>query len=236
MKKQPTLIFALPEGFEVLRGFVGESEQREMVEKCRELCRITPLYTPRNEFSEFNVKLNSFGDYGWFSDRNGFRYLDKHPHVFCPQCEKWTETGYQCAVCKIKLIKRKFAPIPEIVRCKMLEAATKCKTTLRLETVLMNYYMPGRGKLGKHKDDTEEDKTAAIITICLGDDCLFGIGGEHYGEAVEYLVLKSGDVVVMSGKSRLYYHEVAGIIPNTSNLLEKGGRISLTGRQVKSSS
>ncbi len=74
----------------------------------------------------------------------------------------------------------------------------------------MNYYAPEQGKLGKHRDDTEDDRTAPIITISLGDDCVFGIGGANYEEACEYLVLSSGDCVVMSGASRMFYHARRG--------------------------
>ena len=37
MAKQPTLLFALPEGFHILRNFVSVAEQREMIAKCGEM-------------------------------------------------------------------------------------------------------------------------------------------------------------------------------------------------------
>jgi hypothetical protein len=44
--------------------------------------------------------------------------------------------------------------------------------------------------------------------------------------------LASGDAIVLAGSARLAYHGVDRILPNTSTLLEKGGRINLTVRRV----
>jgi hypothetical protein len=100
MKKQPTLLFELPKGFHVLRKFLSGAEQSEAVEKCRALCRLMPLYAPRNKFAEFNLKINSFGDYGWHSSERGYCYLTQHPHGFCEKCRRWAR--YRRAMCGLR--------------------------------------------------------------------------------------------------------------------------------------
>jgi alkylated DNA repair protein (DNA oxidative demethylase) len=46
------------------------------------------------------------------------------------------------------------------------------------------------------------------------------------------MVLRSGDVVVLGGDSRLRFHGVDRILPGTSDLVPGGGRINLTLRRV----
>ncbi|WP_369792322.1 alpha-ketoglutarate-dependent dioxygenase AlkB [Synechocystis sp. PCC 7509] len=43
---------------------------------------------------------------------------------------------------------------------------------------------------------------------------------------------QSGDVIVMGGESRNFFHSFKGIVPNTSNLLKNGDRLNLTIRQI----
>lgn len=232
MKHQPSLLFLPPEGFFVLRGFLSAADQERAADDCRALCRTMPLYTPRNQFSAFKLQINSFGKYGWHSDIWGYKYITEHPHGFCEKCRKWSELA-KCGECQGELEKKRFPEIPGWLEEKMLDAAHHAGAILRLETVLMNYYPPQDGRLGKHRDSTEQAKTPPIVTISLGDDALFGIGGETFEEPCQYILVQSGDCVVMSGKSRLLFHEVKKIYPGTSRLLKTGGRISLTGRQVK---
>jgi alkylated DNA repair protein (DNA oxidative demethylase) len=229
---QPSLLYLPPDGFFHLRGFFSQSDQERAAADCRELCRSMPLYTPRNAYSAFKLQINSFGKYGWHSDAWGYRYITEHPHGYCRQCGKWQETS-QCSECQGELIKKSFPAIPGWLEEKMLDAAAEAGACLRLETVLLNYYEAGSGRLGKHRDSTEDAKTPPIVTVSLGDDALFGIGGQTYEEPCQYILVESGDCIVMSKTARTLYHEVKEVIPGTSKLLKKPGRISLTGRQVK---
>ena len=86
--------------------------------------------------------------------------------------------------------------------------------------------------MGLHQDRDEEDFSAPVVSISLGDDCLFRVGGTERGGQDGLVRLKSGDAVVLSGPSRLAYHGVDRIYPGTSTLLKNGGRINLTLRRV----
>ena len=71
-----------------------------------------------------------------------------------------------------------------------------------------------------------------MVSLSLGDTGLFRIGGLKRGDPTRTLRLASGDAVVLGGEARLAFHGVDRIMPGTSRLLAKGGRINLTVRRV----
>jgi DNA oxidative demethylase len=99
------------------------------------------------------------------------------------------------------------------------------------EACLINFYA-STARMGLHQDRDEEDFAAPVVSLSLGDTCLFRIGGEHRNDPTRSFRLASGDAVVLGGESRLIFHGVDRIIPGTSALLPEGGRINLTLRRV----
>jgi alkylated DNA repair protein (DNA oxidative demethylase) len=71
-----------------------------------------------------------------------------------------------------------------------------------------------------------------VVSLSLGDTCLFRIGGTKRNDPTCTIRLASGDAVVLGGAARLAFHGVDRIIPGTSSLLPEGGRINLTLRRV----
>ena len=71
-----------------------------------------------------------------------------------------------------------------------------------------------------------------VLSISLGDDALFRIGGQNKIDHTESIWLSSGDILVMSGASRLAYHGIDRIKYGSSQLLKSGGRLNLTLRVV----
>ena len=59
-----------------------------------------------------------------------------------------------------------------------------------------------------------------------------GACGAERGGKTASVELKSGDAFIFGGPSRLAYHGVDRIYPDTSTLLRDGGRINLTMRRV----
>ena len=86
--------------------------------------------------------------------------------------------------------------------------------------------------MGLHQDRDEADFSAPVVSVSLGDDCLFRVGGTQRTDSTQSFRLRSGDVVLLGGKSRLVFHGVDRIYPGTSTLLKNGGRINLTLRRV----
>ena len=86
--------------------------------------------------------------------------------------------------------------------------------------------------MGLHQDRDEEDFAAPVLSLSLGDSCLFRVGGAKRDDPTQSFRLASGDALVLGGAARLAYHGVDRILPGTSTLLREGGRINLTLRRV----
>jgi alkylated DNA repair protein (DNA oxidative demethylase) len=99
------------------------------------------------------------------------------------------------------------------------------------DSCLINYYS-GAAKMGLHQDRDEASFDWPVVSISLGDDALFRIGGMDRRDPTESFWLSSGDVVVLQGESRLAYHGVDRVRFGSSRLLEGGGRLNLTLRVV----
>lgn len=107
------------------------------------------------------------------------------------------------------------------------------------DTGIVNYFPPD-ASLGMHQDKSESQECieagSPIVTISLGDTANFRIGNvQHPGQPYQDIELRSGDLLVMSGHSRLAYHGVTKILPGTcppALSMQRPGRISLTLRQV----
>jgi alkylated DNA repair protein (DNA oxidative demethylase) len=95
----------------------------------------------------------------------------------------------------------------------------------------VNFY-DADAKMGLHQDRDEADFTMPVVSMSLGDDALFRVGGIARGGKTQSVWLKSGDVAVLSGEARLAYHGIDRIRAGSSTLLPRGGRINLTLRVV----
>jgi DNA alkylation damage repair protein AlkB len=99
---------------------------------------------------------------------------------------------------------------------------------------IMNFYS-GDAKLGVHQDKDERPVTIAagipIVSVSLGDAARFVVGGLSRKDPINPVILRSGDVLVMGGPSRLRYHGVTRILPGTASEGTGPGRINLTFRQ-----
>ena len=104
-------------------------------------------------------------------------------------------------------------------------------TDVQPQACLVNFY-DADARMGLHQDRDERDLTAPVVSVSLGDECLFRVGQTTRGGPTSSVRLRSGDVVVLGGASRLAFHGVDRIYPGTSTLLRNGGRINLTMRRV----
>ena len=71
-----------------------------------------------------------------------------------------------------------------------------------------------------------------MVSLSLGDSCLFRVGGGKRSDPTHSFRLNSGDALVLGGSTRLAFHGVDRVYPGTSTLLSEGGRINLTLRRV----
>jgi len=196
-----------PNGPQFYPGYLGRAQQEALLAALRQVLDSAPLYTPRMPKSgrPFTVRMSNCGPLGWTSDESGYRYTPIHP-----------QTG------------RLWPPIPAPLVAMWNNVAQYAQPP---EACLINFYAPA-AKMGLHQDRDEGDFTAPVVSLSLGDTCLFRIGGLKRGDPTRSLRLNSGDVVVLGGGARLAFHGVDRIYPGTSTLLTEGGRINLTLRRV----
>ena len=101
------------------------------------------------------------------------------------------------------------------------------------DAAIVNYY-DANARMGMHQDK-DEKLLEPVVSLSLGDSCLFRFGNtENRNKPYTDLELHSGDLFVFGGTSRLAYHGVTRILPNTGpdvGLVE-GGRINITLRMT----
>lgn len=185
--------------------------QIQLLEECRKIVSSAPLFQKTMPTgANFKYLCTSAGDYGWMSDRKGYRYEEHHP-----------------------ITQQKFPPIPDIIRDLSIEIVENLGYKINPQSALINWYTED-STLGLHQDKTEES-LAHVVSFSLGDDCLFTIGGLKRTGKKRNITLHSGDILVMGGEDRLVFHGVKKIIPNTAPPeleMKQSGRVNITVRQV----
>ena len=116
------------------------------------------------------------------------------------------------------------------------EAAGYARERVRFDASIINIYSPV-SKLGLHQDSAESANSIAmgspVVTIALGDSCIFRFGNnETRTRPWTDVELRSGDLFVFGGPSRLAFHGVVRTFPNTAppELGLHEARISVTVR------
>lgn len=198
-------------GFRHLPSHLDAHTQADLVRAIEAVFAAAPLYRPTMPRTgrPFSVEMTNCGPLGWVSDRDGgYRYQATHP-----------TSG------------RPWPPMPPRLEALWRELAPGHAAP---EACLVNHYRHG-ARLGSHVDADEADKTAPVISISLGADAIFHLGGLRRADPKTRLLLRSGDVVILGGEARLAYHGLDRILPGTSDLVTGGGRINLTLRRVDKS-
>ena len=97
-----------------------------------------------------SVRMTNCGPLGWVTDERGYRYQASHP-----------ETG------------EPWPPMPRILLDAWQALAGYPHPP---EACLVNVYAP-EARMGLHQDRDEQDFSAPVVSLSLGDTCLFRIGG-----------------------------------------------------------
>jgi alkylated DNA repair protein (DNA oxidative demethylase) len=203
----------LKDGAAYLPGYFDAAAQVRLTSEIKDIVGQAQLFVPRmpRTGKPFSVRMSNCGALGWVSDAaRGYRYQATHP-----------ETGLD------------WPPMPQALLDLWHDVAGGAKEP---EACLINYYAPG-AHMGSHRDADEADLTAPVVSVSLGDDATFHIGGPERRDPKQRIRLRSGDVFVLGGPARLAYHGIDRIHPGTSDLLARAGiadcgRINLTLRRV----
>jgi alkylated DNA repair protein (DNA oxidative demethylase) len=198
---------SLAPGLIHVSGYLDRAAQEALLAELDRVLEQAPWYRPRMPRSghPFSVLMTNCGRLGWVADATGYRYQATHP-----------ETG---------------GSWPEIPALALRAWAELCAYPHPPEACLVNFY-DAKARLGQHQDHEEADISAPVVSLSLGDSCLFRYGGRSRRDPTRRLELHSGDAIVLGGESRLAFHGVDRILGGSSRLLPGGGRINLTLRRV----
>ncbi|SNY90478.1 DNA-N1-methyladenine dioxygenase [Cohaesibacter sp. ES.047] len=187
--------------------FLDQDAQKALLADIRSVVAKAPLFTPTMPRwgRPLSVRMSNCGPLGWLSDKSGYRYEPVHPVTG----EPWPA-------------------IPESLIDIWFELTAYDAPP---EACLINYYSP-TAKMGLHVDNDEDDRDAPILSLSLGDDARFRLGGLERNGPTKSFLLRSGDALLLDGADRMAYHGVDRIYPGTSALLAEPGRINLTMRRV----
>lgn len=101
------------------------------------------------------------------------------------------------------------------------------------DTALVNFY-DDSARMGMHQDKDEISR-APVVSLSIGDACTFRFGNpENRGKPYTDLRLRSGDLFVFGGASRLAFHGVTRVHPGTApeGCGLDAGRINITMRMT----
>ena len=144
-------------GLRLYPGYLDRAGQAALVAAVDEVLAAAPLFVPRMPKSgrPFTVRMSNCGPLGWISDETGYRYEPAHP-----------DTG---------------RPWPAIPPALMALWRDLARYAAPPEACLINYYGP-KAKMGLHQDRDEQDFAAPVVSVSLGNSCLFRVGGLKRGD------------------------------------------------------
>jgi len=198
----------IAEGALLLRGFARSFED-DLVPAMREIIVQAPfrrMHTPGGH--QMSVAMTNCGDFGWVTDRSGYRYDALDP-----------------------LSGRAWPPMPPV----FLQLAARASESAGFagfspDVCLINRYIPG-ARMSLHQDRDERDFDAPIVSVSLGLPAVFLFGGPKRSDKPRRYRLQHGDVVVWGGPSRLFFHGVAPLADGEHASLGRQ-RVNLTFRKA----
>lgn len=183
-------------GMWFLPGFADAATLKPAIDAVCQQAPMRRMTTPGG--FRMSVNMTNCGQYGWVSDRRGYRYESTDP-----------DSGLHWPAMP--------APFSRLAKAAAHEAGYP---DFEPDACLVNCYSPGAG-MTAHQDCNEQDFSQPIVSVSLGIPARFFIqGAERKGKSLP-VDLRSGDVVVWGGPSRLYYH---GIRPLKDNVDVDFGR------------
>ena len=195
-------------GAQLLRGFAlgAAADLLSALGPITALAPFRHMLTPGG--FRMSVAMTNCGQYGWVSDRRGYRYDPRDRESGLP----WPEMP---------------AALQDLAG---QAAAVAGFVNFVPDVCLINRYQPGT-KLSLHQDKDERDFGQPIVSVSLGLPAIFLWGGAARAERPRRLALTHGDVLVWGGPARLHYHGVAPLKPGDHPQLG-ACRINLTFRRA----
>jgi len=191
--QQPIEVF--PQVF-LLPQFADSRLLLRLIDEIYQAAPPRAMQTPWGKLTQ--AQMSNCGQWGWVSDRKGYRYAQTDPLSGKP----WPQ-------------------MPEAFR----KLASKAAEAVGFDdfvpdACLINRYSLGAG-MGAHQDRDEANFDWPIVSVSLGLTATFLIYGDSRRGKPLRVPLKDGDVLVWGGQSRLMYH---GVAPLKTDPLQPGLR------------
>ena len=194
------------EGFRLWPGALSATAQSALLAEVLAAVEQSPFFRPVTPGGRpFSVEMTNLGPLGWVSDRAGYRYQPTHP-----------VTG---------------APWPSMPETLLTLWSDLTGWPEPPDACLVNLYR-GEARMGLHQDRDEQDHSAPVLSVSLGDTAVFRIGAAG-GGPTRTVRLASGDVCALTGPARLARHGIDRVIAGSSTLVPGGGRLNLTLRRAR---
>lgn len=128
-------------------------------------------------------------------------------------------------------------PVPIELERLFCDIATSLNLDMKPEAGIINYYNC-KSRLSPHRDVSEHNYSAPLLSLSLGSPAIFMLGGSSTEdeEPIIPMLIREGDLVIMSGNRRLSYHGVPKVFGcqegNECKHTKETCRINLNVRQV----
>ena len=167
----------------VLTKFVETPLLFEAINHINRAAPFQKMMTPNGH--KTNIPLTNCGEYGWTSDKTGYRYTQTNPRTN----EIWPV-------------------MPKIFSNLARQAAMKVGfDNFKADACLINQYAIG-SKLGSHQDKNERDFNQPIVSVSIGLPAVFQVFGDNRSGVNAEYSLQDGDVMVWGKSARLIYHGI----------------------------
>jgi len=187
----------LKPGVALFRARLGADAPKKLLNRLLPLLAVSPfrqMQTPRG--FQMSVAMSNCGDFGWITDRKGYRYAPLDPLTDQPwpaMPEDWRQAAIMAAL---------DAGFPDFLP----------------NACLINRYAVG-AKMGLHQDRDEAglgrgevvDRAPPIVSFSFGLPAIFLLGGATRRDETKKYRLEHGDVLVWGGPARLDFHGVRPI-------------------------
>ncbi|KAI3826089.1 hypothetical protein L1987_00131 [Smallanthus sonchifolius] len=229
MKGQNIII--LGPGMVLMKGYISSVDQISIVKTCRELgISDGGFYQPGySGGTKLHLQMMCLGQ-NWDPETRTYselREFDKSKPPVIP--EKFHE-----------MVKKAIVDSNEFIRGNAVSSdERKVFPSISPDICIVNFYTKS-GRLGLHQDKDESDaslkKGLPVVSFSIGDSAEFLYGETRSIDEADKVTLESGDVLIFGGKSRLIYHGVPSIVPDSAptSLMEatdmRAGRLNLTFR------
>ncbi|XP_053684964.1 LOW QUALITY PROTEIN: nucleic acid dioxygenase ALKBH1 [Sabethes cyaneus] len=168
-----------------------------------------PAYVIARYSSHSSESENEQQSFDWW--KTGQAIEEPQERIKFLKTLRWTTLGYHYDWTNKVYDEAAKAPFPTDLACLCRHFAKSLGfDQFQPEAAIVNYYPVG-STLAGHTDHSEKNLDAPLFSFSFGQPAVFLIGGltkDEQPDACCCLLLRSGDVIVMTQASRLCYHAV----------------------------